>query len=47
MDKIAKVMEEFKKRKLKSSSGQAVKSRKQALAIAISEKKRQELGQKK
>lgn len=47
MDKIKKVMEEFKKRKLKSSAGQKVKDRRQALAIAISEKKRQELGQKK
>lgn len=35
--KIAKVMREFKSGKLKSSSGQAVKSPKQALAIALSE----------
>ncbi len=35
--KIAKVMREFKGGKLKSSSGQAVKSPQQALAIALSE----------
>jgi len=35
--KIAKVMREFKGGKLKSSSGEAVKSPKQALAIALSE----------
>lgn len=35
--KIAKVMREFKSGKLKSSSGEAVKSPKQALAIALSE----------
>jgi hypothetical protein len=40
MDKIAKVLHEFKKKKLKSSSGQKVKSRKQALAIALSEARR-------
>ncbi len=41
MDKAAKkigvVMGEFKKGKLKSSSGQKVKSRDQAVAIAMSE----------
>ena len=35
--KIAKVMREFKGGKLKSSSGEAVKSPQQALAIALSE----------
>ncbi|MBB4807866.1 hypothetical protein HNP38_003182 [Chryseobacterium defluvii] len=36
-DKIGKVMHEFKEGKLKSSSGKKVKSRKQAIAIGISE----------
>lgn len=36
-EKIARVMREFKAGKLKSSSGEAVKSPKQALAIALSE----------
>jgi hypothetical protein len=36
-DKIATVMREFKQGTLRSSSGQKVKSRKQALAIALSE----------
>lgn len=35
--KIARVMREFKSGKLKSSSGEVVKSPKQALAIALSE----------
>jgi hypothetical protein len=35
--KVAKVMREFKSGKLKSSSGEAVKSPKQALAIALSQ----------
>lgn len=35
--KIAKVMEEFKAGKLKSSSGNKVTNRNQALAIALSE----------
>lgn len=35
--KIGKVLKEFKKDKLKSSSGSKVTSRKQALAIALSE----------
>jgi hypothetical protein len=35
--KVAKVMREFKSGKLKSSSGEAVKSPRQALAIALSE----------
>lgn len=36
-DKIADVMGEFKDGKLKSSSGKKVTSRKQAIAIGISE----------
>jgi hypothetical protein len=35
--KVSKVMREFKKKKLKSSSGQKVTNRKQAVAIALSE----------
>jgi len=35
--KIGRVMGEFKEGKLKSSSGQKVKSRDQAIAIAMSE----------
>jgi hypothetical protein len=38
--KIAKVMGEFKDKKLKSSSGNRVKSRDQAVAIAMSDAKR-------
>jgi len=38
--KIAKVMGEFKDKKLMSSSGQKVKTRPQAVAIAMSEAKR-------
>jgi hypothetical protein len=38
--KIAKVMREFKRNKLKSSSGSKVVDRKQAIAIALSEAKR-------
>ena len=38
--KVAKVMREFKKKKLRSSAGSKVKSRKQALAIALSEARR-------
>ncbi len=36
-DKVEKVMHEFKEGKLKSSSGDKVTSRKQAVAIGISE----------
>lgn len=36
-NKIAKVMHEFKEGELKSSSGQKVTNRKQAVAIGISE----------
>ena len=39
-NKMAKVMEEFKKKKLKSSAGPKVKDKKQALAIAFSEAKK-------
>lgn len=35
--KVGKVMEEFKEGKLKSSLGEKVKNRKQAVAIGISE----------
>lgn len=38
-DKVGKVMKEFKEGKLKSSSGDKVKDRKQAIAIGISEAK--------
>jgi hypothetical protein len=38
-DKVGKVMHEFKEGKLKSSSGEKVTSRKQAVAIGISEAK--------
>lgn len=40
MDKVEKVMREFKEGKLKSSSGKKVTSRKQAIAIAMSEERR-------
>lgn len=36
-EKVEKVMHEFKQGKLKSSSGDKVKSRKQAIAIGLSE----------
>lgn len=36
-EKVEKTMHEFKEGKLKSSSGQKVKSRKQAVAIGLSE----------
>lgn len=39
-NKIEKVMHEFKSGTLKSSSGQKVTDRKQAIAIAISESRR-------
>lgn len=38
-EKVGKVMKEFKEGKLKSSSGDKVTSRKQAVAIGISEAK--------
>ncbi|AZA53510.1 DUF6496 domain-containing protein [Chryseobacterium sp. G0201] len=42
-DKVGKVMDEFKEGKLKSSSGEKVTDRKQAIAIGISEAKEQGL----
>lgn len=42
-DKVGKVMHEFKEGKLKSSSGEKVTSRKQAVAIGISEAKQEAL----
>ena len=42
MDKVGKVMREFKEGKLKSSSGQKVTNPKQAIAIGISEQKAME-----
>ncbi|REC48684.1 MULTISPECIES: DUF6496 domain-containing protein [Chryseobacterium] len=42
-DKIGKVMHEFKEGKLKSSSGEKVTNRKQAVAIGISEAKQEGL----
>ncbi|WP_375181321.1 DUF6496 domain-containing protein [Chryseobacterium sp.] len=42
-DKVGKVMHEFKEGKLKSSSGEKVTSRKQAVAIGISEAKQEGL----
>lgn len=41
VDKIKKVMGEFKSGVLKSASGKPVVSQKQAIAIALSEKKAQ------
>lgn len=38
--KVARVMREFKRGKLKSGSGEAVTDREQALAIALSEARR-------
>ena len=38
--KVEKVMREYKKGNLKSSSGNKVKSRKQAIAIALSESRK-------
>jgi mevalonate pyrophosphate decarboxylase len=38
--KVARVMREFKEGELESSSGQKVKSRKQAIAIGLSEARR-------
>jgi hypothetical protein len=44
MDKVEKVMGEYKRGKLKSSSGDKVKNRKQAVAIAMSEQRRSRKG---
>jgi hypothetical protein len=38
--KVKKVMGEFKRKKLKSSSGKKVTNRKQAIAIALNSKKK-------
>jgi len=38
--KVKKVMSEFKRNKLKSSSGKKVTNRKQAIAIALNSKKK-------
>jgi hypothetical protein len=43
-EKISKVMGEYKDKKLKSSSGDKVTNRKQAVAIAMSEAKRKKKG---
>lgn len=43
-DKVAKVMREYKAGKLKSSSGQKVASRDQAVAIAMSEAEQMKKG---
>ena len=45
-DKVAKVMREYKAGKLKSSSGQKVASRDQAVAIAMSEAEQMKKGKK-
>ncbi len=45
-EKIEKVMKEFKEGKLRSSNGKKVKSRKQAIAIALSEAYRKVVGKK-
>jgi hypothetical protein len=42
-EKVEEVMEEFKEGKLKSSSGDKVTDRKQAVAIGISEAKKEGL----
>jgi hypothetical protein len=39
-EKVAKVMHEYKKKKLKTSAGSKVKGRTQAIAIALSEARR-------
>ena len=40
MDKVARVMKEYKQKKLKTNVGKKVKNRKQAVAIALSEARR-------
>lgn len=45
-DKVHKVMREYKAGKLKSSSGQKVSSRDQAVAIAMSEAEQMKKGKK-
>ena len=44
--KVSRVMREFKKGDLKSSSGQKVTNPKQAIAIALSEAQRMKKGKK-
>lgn len=39
-DKVAKVMREYRRGKLRTSAGKRPKNRKQAIAIALSEAKR-------
>ena len=46
-DKVQKVMHEFKAGSLKSSSGKKVTSRKQAIAIGLSEQAAAKKGKKK
>jgi len=46
-NKVEKVMHEFKQGSLRSSSGGKVTSRDQAIAIALSEQRRQDAGKKK
>lgn len=44
VDKVKKVMGEYKRGTLKSSSGKKVTSRDQAIAIAMSERRRMQAG---
>tara|TARA_R100000963_G_scaffold28481_1_gene19594 strand:- start:155 stop:358 length:204 start_codon:yes stop_codon:yes gene_type:complete len=44
VDKVKKVMGEYKRGTLKSSSGKKVTSRDQAIAIAMSERRRMKVG---
>jgi|TARA_Y100001951_G_C11152087_1_gene189783 hypothetical protein len=44
VDKVKKVMGEYKRGTLKSSSGKKVTSRDQAIAIAMSERRRMKAG---
>ena len=44
VDKVKKVMGEYKRGTLKSSSGKKVTSRDQAIAIAMSERRRRKAG---
>jgi len=46
-EKVKKVMHEFKEGSLKSSSGDAVTDRDQAVAIALSEQRRYNSGKRK
>lgn len=40
MDKVAKVMREYREGNLRSGSGSKVRERKQALAVALAEKRK-------